>query len=211
MDAGLTARIGIWRSSESYGRVERGGDRLAHVQAEPSFARAAQDILRQIRVLLVLGGVLLLAGQALVVSSFVPMTRGGTVTIPAGPNWFYAFEFNALGPARIDRSSPRWAAASSTSASSRRRSTASTRSSDSGTPCSRRQSRPARSTSVVPTSGIWYLVLDHGQGLEESIQDVRVAFRLAGVNPDLLLYGGAFTTIGAVLVLLDRRQKGKSF
>lgn len=63
----------------------------------------------------------------------------------------------------------------------------------------------------IPTSGARYLVLDHGQGFEESIQDVRVAFRLVGMNPDLLLYGIAFTAVGAVLVLLDRRQKGRSF
>lgn len=91
----------MYRSSESYGRVG-GGVRLAHVRAEPSFSRAAQDVLRQIRVLLVLGGVLRLAGQALVVSSFLPITRGGTVTIPAGPNWYYAFELDVLLSGRVD-------------------------------------------------------------------------------------------------------------
>jgi len=200
----------MYRSSESYGRVE-GGVRLAHVQAEPSFSRAAQDVLRQIRVLLVLGGVLRLAGQALVVSSFLPITRGGTVTIPAGPNWYYAFELDVLLSGRVDlqfselgggvvdvRVFP---------ASEYRvfafigRGYALFTASDSSAP----------SRFSFRRGGSWYLVLDHGQGFEESIQDVRIAFRLAGVNPDLLLYGGAFTAIGAVLVLLDRRQKGRSF
>ncbi|MGQ0797393.1 MAG: hypothetical protein ACT4OI_05985, partial [Methanobacteriota archaeon] len=42
-----------------------------------------------------------LAGQAVVVTAFLPPARGGTVTIPAGPNWFYVFEIDVLTAGRV--------------------------------------------------------------------------------------------------------------
>ena len=62
----------------------------------------------------------------------------------------------------------------------------------------------------LPSSGTYYLVLAHGHGSENSAQDVRLSYRVAGIEPDLVGVGTALIAPGIALVGLGLwiRERG---
>src|SRR2546428_550762 len=67
---------------------ERDGEAIANLRKAP-------------RVLLLVGGVLLLSGQALLAASFLQGTQGTVATIPPGPTWFFPYHIKVLGSSRM--------------------------------------------------------------------------------------------------------------
>src|SRR5439155_11165855 len=64
----------------------------------------------------------------------------------------------------------------------------------------------------LPSSGTYYLVFAHGVGSEESAQDVRVSYRVAGIEPEFIGVGLGLIAPGIILVgvglwIRERRRK----
>ena len=57
----------------------------------------------------------------------------------------------------------------------------------------------------LPSSGTYYLVFAHGAGSEDSAQDVRVSYRVAGIEPEFIGVGSALIAPGIALVGLGLR------
>lgn len=167
------------------------------------------------RVLLLVAGVLFLSGQALLTSSFFQGTQGTIATIPAGPTWFFPYHIKVLGSSRVSgqfadpaggvvnvyvfgESQYEWYAfiglgqgLFSTNGSS-------------GT-----------FSIDLPSSGTYYLVFAHGAGSEEARQEVRVSYRVAGIEPEFLGVGVPLIAIGIAGVALglwwrDRQARGQN-
>ena len=79
-ESGLRA----WRTHRAGRRVDRG----------------SLTFLKAFRVLLIIGGVLGLAGISLVASSF-GSSASSTTSIPAGSIWYMYYEFDVLGPGSL--------------------------------------------------------------------------------------------------------------
>lgn len=166
------------------------------------------------RVLLLVGGVLFLSGQTLLAASFLQGAQGDVATIPPGPQWFYVYEIKVLGPSRVAGQFADTAGGLvklyvfgetqyqvfafiglGQSLSSER--------------------GPSGSFSAdLPGSGTYYLVLAHGDGSEDSAQAVRVSFRVAGIEPDLIGVGSVLIAVGIAGVgigLWEReRRRGRA-
>jgi len=52
----------------------------------------------------------------------------------------------------------------------------------------------------LPGSGAYYLVLAHGDGFQYWGQAVRVSYRVAGIQPELLGIGLPFVAVGIAVV-----------
>ena len=66
----------------------------------------------------------------------------------------------------------------------------------------------------LPASGTYYLVFAHGAGSEDSAQDVRVSYRVAGIEPEFIGVGVPLIAIGIAAVGIglwrrDRQAKGR--
>ena len=61
----------------------------------------------------------------------------------------------------------------------------------------------------LPGSGTYYLVFAHGAGSEDSAQDVRVTYRVAGIEPEFIGVGLPLIAVGiaGVGVALWRRDR----
>ena len=161
------------------------------------------------RVLLLIGGVLFLSGQAFLAGSFLQGTQGTVATIPAGPAWFYVYEIKVLGSSRMsgqfadlagdvvnlyvfgERQYEVYAFI--------------------GLGRSLFSANGSSGSFVIdlPTSGTYYLVFAHGAGSEDSAQDVRVSYRVAGIEPEFMGVGVPLIAIGiaGVSVGLWRREQ----
>jgi len=164
------------------------------------------------RVLLLIGGVLFLSGQGLLSASFLQGTQGTVATIPPGPSWFFVYQIKVLGSSRVSGQFADLAGdvvkvyvfgqtqyelyafiglgegLFSVNGSSGSFST------------------------DLPSSGTYYLVFAHGVGSEESAQDVRVSYRVAGIEPEFIGVGLGLIAPGIILVgvglwIRERRRK----
>src|SRR5207245_11242082 len=63
--------------------------------------RAIANLWKAPRVLLLVGGVLFLSGQALLAASFLQGTQGTVATIPPGPTWFFPYHIKVLVSSRM--------------------------------------------------------------------------------------------------------------
>ena len=166
-------------------------------------------------ILLLVGGVLFLSGQALLAASFLQGSQGTVATIPAGPNWFYPYHIKVLGSSRVSgqfadlaggvvnlyvfgESQYEWYAFI-------------------GLGQSLFSANGSSGTFAfhLPSSGTYYLVFAHGAGSEESRQEVRVSYRVAGIEPEFLGVGVPLIAIGIAGVGVglwwrDRQARGRN-
>jgi len=174
--------------------------------------RAIANFWRAPRVLLLVGGVLFLSGQALLAASFLQGTQGTVATIPPGPAWFYMYQIKVIASSRM---SGQFAALAgdvvnlyvfgekqyelyafigwghglfSVNGSS------------------------GSFAIDLPSAGTYFLVLAHGPGSENSAQDVRVSYRVAGIEPEFITVASGLIAPGIALVGLglwmrERRHK----
>jgi len=181
------------------------------VEGRGSLRRVA-NLWKAPRVLLLVGGVLFLSGQALLAASFLQGTQGTVATIPPGPAWFYVYQIKVIGSSRM---SGQFAALAgdvvhlyvfgekqyelyafigwgyglfSVNGSS------------------------GSFAIDLPSSGTYFLVLAHGRGAENSTQDVRVSYRVAGIEPEFITVASGLIAPGIALVAFglwvrERRRK----
>ena len=162
--------------------------------------RAIANLRKAPRVLLLVGGVLFLSGQALLAASFLQGTQGTVATIPPGPTWFFPYHIKVLGSSRMSgqfaaltggvvnvyvfgETQYEWYAFIGLGQ------TLFSANGSSGT-----------FAIDLPSSGTYYLVFAHGTGSEESRQEVRVSYRVAGIEPEFITVGSALIAPGIALV-----------
>jgi hypothetical protein len=152
------------------------------------------------RVLLLVGGVLFLSGQALLAASFLQGTQGAVATIPAGPTWFYPYHINVLGSSRVsgEFADPAGGVVNVYVFGEKQyelyafiglgQSLFSVNGSSGSFAID------------LPSSGTYHIVFAHGAGSEDSEQDVRVSYRVAGIEPGFIGVGVALIAPGIALV-----------
>ena len=174
-------------------------------EGQLSFRRTARLGFGRVRLFLVLGAALFLAGQAVLATSFFPPTRGGAVTVLAGPNWYYVFEIHVLGAGRVsvayEELSGRVVDVHVFPASQYRVFAFI----GLGYALYSEQGTSGSFTVDLPQGGTYHLVVDHGSGFEETRQDVRLTYRVAGIEPAFLLVGLGMVAAGIGFVVLDMK------
>ena len=171
--------------------------------------RGSLTFLKAFRVLLIIGGVLGLAGISLVASSF-GSSASSTTSIPAGSIWYMYYEFDVLGPGSLrgDYQETTGGALdlyvlTEAQYQSYRTGT------NMGSLWSLGSSNAGTIDVVLPGSGKYFLVADHGTSYEGVRQVVRFSLHLAGINPTTFAAGigllGAGVVVAALGVLKRRR------
>ena len=171
--------------------------------------KGSLTFLKAFRVLLIIGGVLGLAGISLVASS-LGSSASSTTSIPAGPIWYMYYEFNVLGPGTLrgDYQETTGGALdlyvlTETQYESYRAGT------NIGSLWSLGSSNAGTIDVVLPGSGKYFLVADHGTSYERVRQVVRFSLHLAGIDPTTFAAGigllGAGVVVAALGVLKRRR------
>lgn len=182
-----------WRTHRAGRRVGKGG----------------LTFLKAFRVLLIIGGVLGLAGISLVASSFGSSTSS-TTSIPAGSIWYMYYEFNVLGPGNLrgDYQETTGGALdlyvlTEAQYESYRAGT------NIGSLWSLGSSNAGTIDVLLPGSGKYFLVADHGTSYEGVRQVVRFSLHLAGINPTTFAAGIGLLGAGMVVAALGilRRRK----
>jgi len=171
--------------------------------------RGSLTFLKAFRILLIIGGVLGLAGISLVASSF-GSSASSTTSIPAGSIWYMYYEFNVLGPGTLrgDYQETTGGALdlyvlTDAQYQSYRAGT------NIGSLWSLGSSNAGTIDVVLPGSGKYFLVADHGTSYERVRQVVRFSLHLAGIDPTTFAAGigllGAGVVVAALGVLRRRR------
>ena len=182
-----------WRTHRAGRRVGKGG----------------LTFLKAFRLLLIIGGVLGLAGISLVASS-LGSSASSTTSIPAGSIWYMYYEFNVLGPGNLrgDYQETTGGALDLYVLTE-----AQYESYRAGTNIGSLWSLGSSSAGTIdvglPGSGKYFLVADHGTSYEGVRQVVRFSLHLAGIDPTTFAAGigllGAGMVVAALGVLKRRR------
>ena len=166
------------------------------------------------RVLLLIGGVLFLSGQGFLAGSFLQGTQGTVATIPAGPAWFYVYEIKVLGSGRMSGQFADLAGDVVNLYVFGERQYEVYAFIGLGRSLFSANGSAGSFAIDLPASGTYYLVFAHGAGSEDSAQDVRVSYRVAGIEPEFMGVGVPLIAIGIAAVGIglwrrDRQAKGR--
>lgn len=153
-----------------------------------------------------MGGVLFLTGQGVLASAFLQGAQGATASIPAGPAWYYVYRIDVLGPGRLAGTFEDVGGRVVDVQVFAERQYRSYEFIGLGYSLFSTRGSAGSFTVDLPGTGTYYLVFDHGAGFEGASQDVRVSYRLLGVEPDFLLAGAAFAAAGIGAVALGLRR-----
>jgi hypothetical protein len=156
-------------------------------------------IVKAFRILLIVGGVLALAGVSLVFSSF-GSSSSSTTSIPPGPNWYMYYEFNVLGRGNLRGDYQETTGGdldlyvlTAAQYASYRAGT------NIGSLWALGSSRAGTIDVELPGSGKYFLVADHGTTYEQVQQVVRLSIHLTGIDPTIFPVGVAIFTAGFVI------------
>ena len=161
------------------------------------------------RVLLLIGGVLFLSGQGLLSASFLQGTQGAVATIPPGPSWFFVYQIKVLGSSRVSGQFADLAGDVVNLYVFGERQYEVYAFIGLGRSLFSANGSAGSFAIDLPASGTYYLVFAHGAGSEDSAQDVRVSYRVAGIEPEFMGVGAPLIAIGiaAVGIGLWRRDR----
>jgi hypothetical protein len=158
-------------------------------------------------VLVFLGGILFLSGQALFAASFFQGADGAVAMIPAGPTWAYVYEIKVLGASRVFGQFADPAGGLVDLFVFEQAQYERFHFDGTGTSLSSARGASGSFSVSLPVSGTYYLVLAHGAGFEYSGQAVHVSYRVAGIQPEFLGIGLPFVAVGIVGVGLGLRAR----
>ncbi len=162
--------------------------------------RSITNLWKGPRVLLLVGGVLFLSGQALLAASFLQGTQGTVATIPAGPTWFYPYHIKVLGSSRVsgEFADPAGGVVNLYVFGEKQYELYAFI----GLGQSLFSANGSSGTFAIdlPSSGTYHIVFAHGAGSEDSEQDVRVSYRVAGIEPGFIGVGVALIAPGIAFV-----------
>ena len=171
--------------------------------------RLISNLWKAPRVLLLVGGVLFLSGQGFLAASFLQGTQGTVATIPAGPAWFYVYEIKVLGSSRVSGQFADLAGDVVNLYVFGERQYEVYAFIGLGRSLFSANGSSGSFAIDLPGSGTYYLVFAHGAGSEDSVQDVRVTYRVAGIEPEFIGVGLPLIAVGiaGVGVALWRRDR----
>jgi len=171
-------------------------------------AKEGVTFFRVFRILLIVGGVLGLAGLSLVVSSF-GSSVSSTTSIPPGPIWYMYYQFTVLGAGTLRGDYQETTGGSvnlfvltEAQYESYRTGT------NTGSLWSLGSSKGGTIDVALPGSGRYFLVADHGTSYERVQQVVRFSLHLTGIDPTVFVAGVGLLWAGivvAVFGVLKRR------
>ena len=157
------------------------------------------SFVRVFRVLLVIGGVLLLAGLALVFSSTGSSTSS-TDSLPAG-SYYLFYQFNLFGSGTLRGEYQETTGGSVNLFVLTEVQFESYRAGrDVGSLWSLGSSRAGTIDVALPGSGRYFLVADHGSAYEQVQQEIRFTLRLTGIDPTTFGAGLAFSGAGSLVM-----------
>ncbi len=173
------------------------------------FGKGGLTFLKAFRILFIIGGVLGLAGISLVASSF-GSSASSTTSIPAGSIWYMYYEFNVLGPGNLrgDYQETTGGALdlyvlTEVQYQSYRSGT------NIGSLWSLGSSSAGTIDVVLPDSGKYFLVADHGTSYEGVRQVVRFSLHLTGIDPTTFAAGIGLLGTGMVVAALGVLKRRK--
>jgi len=174
--------------------------------------RSFTNLWKAPRVLLLVGGVLFLSGQALLAASFLQGTQGTVATIPAGPAWFYVYEIKVIGSSRVSGQFADLAGDVVNLYVFGERQYEVYAFIGLGRSLFSANGSSGSFAIDLPSAGTYFLVFAHGAGSEDSAQDVRVSYRVAGIEPEFIGVGVPLIAVGIASVSLalwrrDRQAK----
>jgi hypothetical protein len=172
-------------------------------------------VVRIFRILLVVGGVLALAGVSLVFSS-TGSSSSSTTSIPAGASWYMYYEFDLLGAGRLRGDYQETTGGSldvfvltQAQYDSFRNAT------DAGSLWSLGSSKGGTIDVSLPGSGTYFLVAAHSMAYQQVDQTVRLTLQVSGISPmpfgsGLALFGAGIAVVSWGMVRRKKRSKGVS-
>ena len=166
--------------------------------------------MRKFQVLSVIGGIVLVIGIGGIFWAATPASGTETFTIPAGAEWYYVFEVNVLGGARlhVEFTAPLGQNIDVFVLDEPNYQTYINGGSVSAV-ISHLNAQGTTFDVTLPSTGKYYLAFDHGSLYESVDQEVRVTYRLNGIDPTFLVIGVVLIVVAAVLLILAARYRRK--
>jgi hypothetical protein len=157
-------------------------------------------VLRAFHILLIVGGVLTLTAFPLLVSS-LDTSAAATTTIPAGP-WRMSYYFNLLGSGSLRGNFQETTGGSlNLFVLTEAQYNSYQSGTDGGSLLSVLSSRGGSFGVVLPGSGTYYLVADHGTDSFAIAQEIQFVVQVRGINPTTFLVGVGLVAAGVVFVV----------
>jgi hypothetical protein len=163
-------------------------------------------VLRAFHILLIVGGVLTLTALPLLVSS-LDTSAAATTTIPAGP-WRMSYYFNLLGSGSLRGNFQETTGGSlNLFVLTEAQYNSYQSGTDGGSLLSVLSSRGGSFGVVLPGSGTYYLVADHGTDSFAIAQEIQFVVQVRGINPTTFLVGVGLVAAGVVFVFWGARRR----
>ena len=169
--------------------------------------------MKSYRVLVVVGGILLVIGILLALGAPANDSKDSTFSIPSGAGYYY--EYTLTGVFTGEEITFSYAVQSGGTVDVYLLSAAaySSYSYDLTVPSSLYANASTVSGAgrvVIPADGTYYLVVNHGSGYTTSAQSGQMSIRASGLNLTLLAAGIVLAAIGIALLAVGYRLRGKA-
>jgi len=163
--------------------------------------------MKAFKVLVIVGGILLSIGLILTLSAIGPGSTTRTLTIPAGAEWYFYYEFSLLFGGSVSGEF-RVLSSGSVNLYVMTQAQYDGFSQTGGGPSVFTTGGSSGTFSVnLPSGGKHFLVFTHGGGWEGVSQDVRTTFQVNGIEPTFFVGGIALILPGVALFALGLRKK----
>jgi len=159
--------------------------------------RSIARLLKLPTVLLIVGGMLFLSGHGLFAASFFQGTDGSLATIPPG-SWLVVYEFKVIGASRVFGQFAAGGLVNVFVFNNTQREIFTFF--GFGPSLFTTEAASGSFSASLPGPGTYYLVFAHGDGAQDSGEAIRVTYRVAGIQPELLEVGVPFIALGIVAV-----------
>jgi hypothetical protein len=162
--------------------------------------------MRAWQILIGVGAIVLLIGIGVAAGSANPLTAAETLEIRAGAEWYVFYEFNVLG-GRLEAS---FTESQSQAVDVFLYGEAEYTAYVAGSYPTNVYSATASAGTIdvtLPRGGRYYLVFEHGPGLDGTAQTITTSIKVSGIDPTPLGIGLVVLAIGALLLAFGYRSK----
>ncbi len=169
--------------------------------------------MKAFKVLVVVGGVLLILGIILALGASTDDSRSSTFTIPGGSAYYYAYTFSGMFTGEQLTFNYDVSSSGTVDVYLLDAAAYGTYSYDLTVPSSLYASPGSvvgGGTVSIPADGTYYLVINHGNGYSGIAQAGQMTIHASGLNVTLLAVGIGFAVVGVVLLALGYRMRSKA-
>ncbi len=169
--------------------------------------------MKAFKILVVLGGILLVIGLLLALGSPANLSKDSAYTIPSGAGYYYVYTLSGMFTGEQVTFNYTLSSSGIVDVYLLNAAAYSTYSNDLTVPSSLYAN--AGSTSgggsvVIPTDGTYYLVVNHGSGSSGSSQTGEMTIDATGLNVTVLAIGIGLIIVGAVVLAVGYRMRSKA-